>query len=220
MTFSLDISSFDAYVSKDLAEVYGLQKYHKEPMLSHIAPIERRRLDQGAKGVFTLLQDCQCPIIFSSFNGEINRSLKMYETLKQDQLIAPTTFSLSVLNAIPALCAILFKNFNEIIAISNCMSVEYGFLNAFLLLQQENVSECLIIAYREIEKFFSPNGVVILALRVKKGSKFQLKQSQNEKCFLNKKREESEIVFLKNYDKHMSWLSFSCQEQWEWNVSS
>lgn len=218
MIFSLDLISFDAFVTKDLAQRFEITEYCKEAQLSHIPPIERRRLDQGARGVFTLLTNCNCPIVFSSFNGEINRSFKMYETLKQDGVITPTTFSLSVLNAIPALCSIMFKNTQEILAISENMSVEYGLLNAYLLLQEEASKECLVIAYREVENFYSPNGVIVLVFRVKKGSSLQLKQS-----FCQEKDREnmwSEITFLKNYNKNHSWISISQDEQWEWNVLS
>lgn len=218
MTFSLDLISFDAFVTRDLAQKFEITEYCKEAQLSHIPPIERRRLDQGARGVFTLLNECNCPIIFSSFNGEINRSFKMYETLKQDRLITPTTFSLSVLNAIPALCSIMFKDTQEILAISENLSVEYGLLNAFLLLQEGNCKECLVIAYREVENFDSPNGVIVLTFKVQKGSSLQLRQSfQQEK---DKENLWSELSFLKNYNKNRSWISTSQDEQWEWNVLS
>lgn len=218
MTFSLDLISFDAFVTQDLAKKFGVTEYCKEIQLSHIPPIERRRLDQGARGVFTLLAQCDCPIVFSSFNGEINRSFKMYETLKQDNLITPTTFSLSVLNAIPALCSIMFKNTQEILAVSESMSVEYGLLNAFLLLQEGYSKECLVIAYREIENFYSPNGVIVLIFKVKKGLLLKLKQS-----ICQEKKQEtiwSEVSFLKNYNKKKSWTNITQNEYWEWNVLS
>lgn len=215
MTFSLDLLSCKVFVSEEIAEHFKIDECYKEYMLSHIPPLERRRLNQGAKGVFTLLHECKDPIIFSSFNGEINSGFRMYETLKEDLTISPLSFSLSVLNAIPALCAMMFKDTHEILAISEKMSLEYGLLNAFLLLNQQKNQTCTVIAYREIEEFYSPRGIIILLLRVKHGSQFTLKR------FCSGSRQEqipSEVVFLKNYKKEKQWHSYSEDESWMWHA--
>lgn len=218
MTFSLDILSCDAFVTEELGGFLEIQEYCKEYALSHIPLMERRRLDQGARGVLTIIEDCQCPIVFSSFNGEINRSFKMYQTLREDSLISPTVFSLSVLNAIPALCAILFKNTHEILAISEKMSLEYGLLNAYLLLSQKETQECMVISYREVENFEKSCGVIIVAMKVARGDGVRLTLKQEE-C-ASHQQVISEANFLKHYQKSSQWISLSDSERWEWNVLS
>ena len=219
MKFTLDITSCQAFMTKNLSAAMGISGCQNQYVLSHISPIERRRLDQGAKAIFTLIDDCHSPIVFSSFQGEVNRCFKMYESLKQERLISPTVFSLSVLNAMPALCAILFKNPKEILAISQKMSLEYGLLNAYLLLEERKEKECLVIAYSEVENFVSPESLAVIAMRVKRGSEVEL-GLLGEETTGQTSPHGSLVTFLQNYGTKNQWLSHGGGEQWGWNVLS
>lgn len=133
-----------------------LQSYKADFSLSHLSPLERRRLSNASKCVFSLLQPKinewnlgSIPIVFSSTLGEINRCFNMLLSLQDSYLLSPTSFSMSVLNATPALLAIAHKNNAEISAISANPSLEYAMINAYVRLQE--------IAYKEATNKESAN---------------------------------------------------------------
>lgn len=120
-----------------------LQSYKADFALSHLSPLERRRLSNASKCVFSLLQPKinewnlgSIPIVFSSTLGEINRCFSMLLSLQDSYLLSPTSFSMSVLNATPALLAIAHNNNAEISAISANPSLEYAMINAYVRLQE------------------------------------------------------------------------------------
>lgn len=120
-----------------------LQSYKADFSLSHLSPLERRRLSNASKCVFSLLQPKinewnlgSIPIVFSSTLGEINRCFSMLLSLQDSYLLSPTSFSMSVLNATPALLAIAHNNNAEISAISANPSLEYAMINAYVRLQE------------------------------------------------------------------------------------
>lgn len=125
-----------------------LQSYKADFSLSHLSPLERRRLSNASKCVFSLLQPKinewnlgSIPIVFSSTLGEINRCFSMLLSLQDSYLLSPTSFSMSVLNATPALLAIAHKNNAEISAISANPSLEYAMINAYVRLQEITYKE-------------------------------------------------------------------------------
>ncbi|RDU73634.1 hypothetical protein CQA66_00085 [Helicobacter aurati] len=157
---------FDKALYDNCIESTILENYKQDFDLAHIPALERRRLNNAAKCAFTLLprfQHIQKPlIVFHSPTGEINRCFAMLHSLAKENLVSPTTFSLSVLNATPALVAIATQNYNEITAISsNCL--EYALLNAYITLcdYQSNHSfpnqEALILSYYEKLNTTLPN---------------------------------------------------------------
>lgn len=132
-----------------------LESFKKNFDLSHISPMERRRLNNAAKCTFSLISNMKFDkkpyIIFSSFSGEINRCFEMLHSLLND-FISPTAFSLSVLNATPALVSIATKNQFELSALSANPSLEYAILNAYAKLKDTNEkepNEVLILNYYE-----------------------------------------------------------------------
>lgn len=125
-----------------------LQSYKADFSLSHLSPLERRRLSNASKCVFSLLQPKinewnlgSIPIVFSSTLGEINRCFSMLLSLQDSYLLSPTSFSMSVLNATPALLAIAHNNNAEISAISANPSLEYAMINAYVRLQEITYKE-------------------------------------------------------------------------------
>ena len=176
MQVKLGVRFCKAFISKNYAlelladsaqGVESLQRLNalkKDLDLSFIPPIERRRLSDASKIAFSLLgsSSLKIPIIFSSQKGEINRCFAMLNDLASHNITSPTAFSLSVLNATPALLAIAQKNHSEIVAVSALDALEYGLINAYVLLSEvaQNVGDscdsadshpkdCLIISYEE-----------------------------------------------------------------------
>lgn len=174
MQISVGVRFCKAFISKNYALdslESPLATLKKDLDLSFIPVIERRRLSEASKITLGLLGDSplHCPIVFSSQKGEINRCFGMLQELAIHHLTSPTAFSLSVLNATPALLAITQKNHSEILAISAVDCFEYGLINAYMLLcesrefiesthplrhpiasdVESNPKDCLVISYDE-----------------------------------------------------------------------
>lgn len=157
--------------NQNVLDFAQLQSYKADFALSHLSPLERRRLSNASKCVFSLLQPKinewnlgSIPIVFSSTLGEINRCFSMLLSLQDSYLLSPTSFSMSVLNATPALLAIAHKNNAEISAISANPSLEYAMINAYVRLQEithkeaknksanknaEHTNKVLVLSYYE-----------------------------------------------------------------------
>ena len=147
MKFQVDFYDAIAYgeISEDLAI------YKKEFDLAKIPPMQRRRLSGAAKCAFSLLssfESIDMPVIFSSYEGEINRCFELETALAKAEPVSPTSFSLSVHNAISSLLSIEAKNHNEILAISSFSPVEDALQAAFLRLN-DGYEKVLILAYHE-----------------------------------------------------------------------
>ena len=107
-----NISKFDAIIDTN-ADLGELEIYKKSPDLSHIAPIERRRLSKGARLCISLLRECEgLPVVFSSTRGEINRSFSLQGSIAKLEPLSPASFCVSVHNAIVAQNAIFVTDFN------------------------------------------------------------------------------------------------------------
>lgn len=164
MQISVGVRFCKAFISKNYALdslESPLATLKKSLDLSFISVIERRRSSEASKITLGLLGDSplHCPIVFSSQKGEINRCFGMLQELAIHHLTSPTAFSLSVLNATPALLAIAHKNHSEILAISAVDCFEYGLINAYALLcesvvdsqdlRKSSIKDCLVISYDE-----------------------------------------------------------------------
>ncbi len=134
--YALDSLADLAQGGANQANLQRLNALKKDLNLNFIPVIERRRLSDASKIAFSLLGDSplKMPIVFSSQKGEINRCFTMLNDLAAHHITSPTAFSLSVLNATPALLAIAQKNHSEILAISAVDCLEYGLVNAYALL--------------------------------------------------------------------------------------
>jgi hypothetical protein len=83
----------------------------------------RRRLSPLAKAVFHTVSHClapneQIPIIFSSVNGEIQRTFNQLGDMCAGNGVSPTSFSLSVHNAIAGQLSIALNNQAPMLAIA------------------------------------------------------------------------------------------------------
>ena len=148
LKFKLDF--FDAVVFNG-AQDAKLAAYERELDVSHVPPLERRRLSRAAKCAFDLTKNIaplDMPIVFSSYEGEINRCFELQNTLARGELISPTSFSLSVHNALSSLLAINFKNSSEISAVSAYAPLEYALVQAHLMLKS-GAKNALVLAYHE-----------------------------------------------------------------------
>ena len=219
MKFQVDFYDVVAYgeISEDLA------RYKKEFNLAKIQPMQRRRLSSAAKCAFSLLssfESIDMPVIFSSYEGEINRCFELETALAKAEPVSPTSFSLSVHNAISSLLGIEAKNHNEILAISSFSPVEDALQAAFLRLN-DGYERVLILAYHESisqSYFDEKKPSFMLALVVSKAK---------DKSVLTLKRVEKEEEisenllqsFIVNFDPNLAktWQSSSHFSSWNFS---
>ena len=166
------IKDYGAVVSSDMPlPSEGLKRFQGEIDLSSVPPLERRRLGNAAKCVFGVAKSLEAsidlsatPIVFSSYYGEINRCYSLLGSLKNEGLLSPTEFSLSVLNANAALLAINKSNHSEINAISGANSLEMGVFAAALKGSESGEDVLLIDYYEELDSEFSPKRFYALGM--------------------------------------------------------
>lgn len=173
MSFALNIEACQSLIAPHFElDSKELEGFKAEFELESVPALERRRLSNASKCLFTLaskFEFAQKPlIIFSSHKGEINRCFELLQSLRED-FISPTSFSLSVLNATPALLAIMSANTNEILSLSASLSLEYALLNAYVNLRESKLKSAFVVTYYEkldLEKKHSQIDFFMLALKV------------------------------------------------------
>lgn len=218
MELSFNIKRLEAILSSSLDD--DIEKYAKDVDLSHIAPLKRRRLSKSARYVFSCLKDFELrdtPVVFSSKYGEVNRCYALLEELAKNEPISPTSFSLSVHNAISSQHSIFAKNSSEISAISSDNSLEYALLDGYLKLN-ENHKQVLVISHFEgaMSEFLEEDLTYVLVLLIEKGDDFTLKYLPKDGSFV---RVDSSIEFLKNWEKgSKNWEIEDKNSYWQWNV--
>ena len=132
-------------------------------LLSFIPKMLKRRLSPLARIVFSAVSQCvennnqQMPIVFSSTHGELARSFKMMEKIEAGEEISPTSFSLSVHNAIAGLFSMVYKNKRQSTVVApGEEGIAAAFIEAIGLLQ-EGEEEVLIVLYDEPLVDFYPS---------------------------------------------------------------
>ena len=213
-----NISKFDAIIDTD-SNLGELEIYKKSPDLTHIAPIERRRLSKGARFCISLLKECdEMPVIFSSKHGEINRCFSLQSSIATLEPLSPASFCISVHNAIVAQNAIFAKNRAEISAISTNLSLENGILNA--VAKFDEFDKIAIISYFEsINNELMNAGDLIYAILVvvEKGKNFSIEISPNNEPNLANLTKNSDFEFLLNLKNHKkSWVTKEQDLIWKW----
>lgn len=206
MKFSFNIENIKAFIPAEFKENFigtPLEKYCNDFKLNHIPAIERRRLSKGTKCVLSMLENIEQPVVYSSYKGEINRSLDLLYSLAESGVVSPTSFSLSVLNAVPA--------------VSSSPSFENALLQAYINLCDTKKNQ-LVISYYEgafKEYFKQDNLYCCVSMELSFGNNITIeKQSSDSKYDLVNKI--SEIEFLKNYENKINYTITSDYSKWLW----
>lgn len=193
--------------------------------VSRVAPVARRRLSDAAKMAFDLTSYKRLcmPIVFSSHIGELSRCLDMLERLHSE--VSPTSFSLSVLNAIPAMLAIDAGSHAPIMAISARSSVENGILSSL------SHDQAFLISYFEgaRKNYISdePFCIAVGAIITRNLDKISLQDINNPNGIYElsfsanvQKPHVSEEIFLQNFGVSDRWSSFDGELEWLWQKLS
>ncbi len=131
-------------------------------LLSSIPKLLKRRLSPLARTVFCAAIPCiqgnkDMPTVFSSTHGELAKSFKMMAMIEQGEEVSPTSFSLSVHNAIAGLFSMAFHNKQQSTVVApGEEGISAAFIEALGLLQ-EGTQEVLIVFYDEPLVAFYPS---------------------------------------------------------------
>lgn len=195
MTLSFIVQTWSVWPPLDSLSEQALMD-QQQVLLASVPPNLKRRLSPLAKTVFCAISQCDpingcIPVVFSSTHGELAKSLEMIKLIEAGEEISPTTFSLSVHNAIAGLFSIAFGNTTEITVLA---SGEEGIASAFiesLGLLQEGAGEVLMVFYDEPLPDFYPaepfqlstDSRCAVALKIAKDGEGQTMQFQRgEQC--------------------------------------
>ncbi|MCP2040757.1 hypothetical protein L1281_001346 [Neisseria sp. HSC-16F19] len=151
-TFSFDIAAWQA-VSDRMADAAQWQAWaanpaladtwpeHK-PDLAFLPPMQRRRLSTAARLMCAAawpLADAHpdAALVFASHDGEINRSFDLWPELLRSHTVSPTSFGLSVHNALPGQWSMLRQDMREHTALAvGADGLESTLAEACALLQE------------------------------------------------------------------------------------
>ena len=138
-----------------LAEPNGWDKLPPwEPDLGFLPALQRRRLSPLARLVFAaawplLAGQETMPVVFASRDGELNRSFALLQELVAQGQMSPTSFGLSVHNAMVGQWGMLRSDMSETTALAATDDgLELALLEAALLLH-EGLPEVLVVVADE-----------------------------------------------------------------------
>lgn len=195
MTLSFIVQAWSVWPPLNALSEQALRD-QQQVLLASVPANLKRRLSPLAKTVFCAISQCDnvdgyLPVVFSSTHGELAKSLEMIKLIEAGEEISPTTFSLSVHNAIAGLFSIAFGNTAEITVLA---SGEDGIASAFiesLGLLQAGAQKVLMVFYDEPLPDFYPaepfqlstDSRCAVALKIAKDGEGQAMQFQRgEQC--------------------------------------
>jgi hypothetical protein len=123
----------------------------RSPNVTFVEPSLRRRLSLLARMSLKVAHDCvgdtpSVRIVFASRHGDLARTTSMLVDLADEQILSPTTFSMSVLNACAGIYSIARKEHEPSTAVSAGEStLGYGLLEACIQLTSNPDSPVLFI---------------------------------------------------------------------------
>ncbi|ACX81951.1 beta-ketoacyl synthase chain length factor [Aggregatibacter actinomycetemcomitans] len=156
------------------------------PKLAFLPPLKRRRLSDSARLFFEAAWDLveeqsNLPVVYASANSEINRNFTLWYSLLTEGDVSPTSFSLSVHNALIG----QWSEFRQVKAETTALTankdnLEVALLEAYLLLKEGAKKVLVVIAESPLELRYNVQPVVrrpfiyALALVVEAGGQYQL----------------------------------------------
>lgn len=202
------------------------------PKLTFLPAIKRRRLSDSARLFFEAAwellspEQADIPVVYASSNGEINRSFGLWRQLLTEGEVSPTSFSLSVHNALVGQWSEFRRVTGETIAITaSCDNLESALLEAFLLLNDGADKVLVIAAESPLAEEYDVQPVVrqpfayALALVVEKGNRYRLslfaKNTEETTACLPK---DNALAWVRHqYDDEKCWRT-KCRTGgvWQW----
>lgn len=165
--FSIKITQFRAvcpYFSDDEAwRLWGQEgrinlDVEYKPALAFLPAMQRRRLGIAARLAFDAAwplveQYSNIPLVFVSHDGELNRSFELWLALLREGTVSPTSFGLSVHNALPGQWSMLRGDMSENTALSVCCDgLETALAEAYALLGEGHSRVLVVVADDPLRK--------------------------------------------------------------------
>ena len=123
-----------------------------KPALAFLPAMQRRRLGTAARLVLDAAWPLAehypaCPMVFASHDGEINRSFELWLNLLREGDVSPTSFGLSVHNALAGQWSMLRGDMSENTALSvQCDGLETALAEACALLHEGAPRVLVVVA--------------------------------------------------------------------------
>ncbi|STZ75700.1 beta-ketoacyl synthase chain length factor [Bergeriella denitrificans] len=163
---------------------FDLTAEHK-PALAFLPAMQRRRLSRSARLVCDAawaLADRHpaAPLVYASHDGELNRSFELWLELMKSGTVSPTSFGLSVHNALAGQWAVLRGDMRENTALAvGADGLEAALAETCALLEEGAESVLLVIADDPLSDGYAVKAerapfAYALAMVVTKGSRYTL----------------------------------------------
>ncbi|OOH90648.1 hypothetical protein BMT54_04225 [Pasteurellaceae bacterium 15-036681] len=232
--FSFNIHSWNIVANKPLTVEdwqkgeqhwyqYVAQQETVAPKLAFLPAMKRRRLSDSARLFFEsawelTADNSNIPVVYASLNSEINRSFALWQTLLQEGDVSPTSFSLSVHNALVGQWSEMRQVKQETTAITAQKdNFEIALLEAFLLLNDGNEKVLVVIAEDPLTESYNAQPITrqpfayALAMVIEKGEQYTLSLQQAV---------SSEQKSANQCDNGLIWVKNQYDEQSEWQTQS
>lgn len=196
-TFSFNISAWNIVANKALSvedwqkgEDFWAENAEQwetiSPKLAFLPALKRRRLSESARLFFESAWDLttdeeNLPVVYASGNSEINRSFALWDTLLKEGDVSPTSFSLSVHNALVGQWSEFRQVKTETTAIAAQQdNLETALLEAYLLLNDGHQKVLVVITETPLHSEYNAQPIYrqpfaySLAMVVEKGEQYRL----------------------------------------------
>lgn len=203
------------------------------PKLAFLPPLKRRRLSESARLFFEsawelTAENDNLPVVYASANSEINRSFALWDSLLKEGDVSPTSFSLSVHNALVGQWSEMRQVKNETTAITAYQdNLETALLEAQLLLNDGAEKVLVVVVEDPLAEKYNATPVYrspfaySLALIVEKGSDFRLSLLPQAVVSGEKFAKENALAFVQH--QHLAsreWHTASSRKGvWQWQRS-
>jgi len=198
------------------------------PRLAFLPAMQRRRLSPMARMVFECAwpiaeNQAPMPVVYASRHGETTRDFELLTALAQGGALSPTSFGLSVHNAIIGQWSIIRQETVESVALSvEGDSAEHALLEACALLEQGHDQVLIILAEEFPPQAWMPwladaPFSYALALRISRGDDWQLALSSAETTGIPESDQPSPLRLLQQLALDANhWQTRFSDRAWTW----
>ncbi|MFA9440364.1 beta-ketoacyl synthase chain length factor [Uliginosibacterium sp. sgz301328] len=154
------------------------------PALAEMPAMARRRVERlgriALQAAYGVIDDTRHPLVFASRHGDVGRSTAMLRDLATTGGVSPTSFSLSVHNAIGALFSIVRGDTSRLSAVSAGVDTAEAALIEACGLLDEGAEKVVVVMYDEIpppvhaDYLDEPAAPYAWALRIRSGDAISL----------------------------------------------
>lgn len=157
-----------------------------KPELHFLPALQRRRLSLSARLMFQaahqVMGEQHCPVVFASHDGELNRSFELWQTLLREHSVSPTSFGLSVHNALVGQWSMLRGDTSENTALASQQdNWELAILEAVALLHDGAEQVLVVVADEPLSQNYTVSAErapfpYAVAVRLERGSTWTLQR--------------------------------------------